>query len=260
MTQMTSYEPGTPSWIDLTAPDVDAAVAFYGGLFDWQADEAGSQEETHGYRTFRKNGEAVAGVFNPGGELPAAWTTYVSVDDADQAAALAADAGGKVMAGPMDVMNSGRMAVFSDPEGAAIAVWQPKEHVGAGLVNEHGTLTWNELRTRDTETAKEFYGTVFGWKGLESEQMGDYTVWAIGDAPPEQGKGGMIDMAAIDMPDDVPPHWDVNFAVDDADATAERCAELGGRTLAGPIEIPMGRMYALQDPGGAKFTVITFAQ
>ncbi len=260
MPEMTSYEPGTPSWVDVTAPNVDAAVDFYEGLFGWEADQPDDSEESRGYRMFRMEGRPVAGVFPAGDDSFAAWTTYVSVDDAEAAAARAGDLGGQVLAGPMDVMTAGRMAVLSDPEGAIFALWQPGEHAGAGIVNEFNTLTWNELRTLDPEKAKGFYGNLFGWDGLEFPSMHGYTVWTVDGAPPEQGKGGMIDMAATDMPEGIPPHWDVTFSVEDADRMAARCRELGGSVAAGPIDIPMGRMYTLQDPGGATFTAMTFNQ
>ena len=259
MPEMTSYEPGTPSWIDFGAPDMEAAIAFYEGLFDWRAEDAGRPEETAGYRMFTMNGKAVAGGMEVQDEnQPAAWTTYVSVEDVDATVGTARELGAQVIAEPMDVMSAGRMAVLMDPEGAVFALWQPGDHIGAGIVNEFNTLTWNELRTRDPEAARAFYGKLFGWDGLQFEAMEGYTVWTMDDAPPEQGKGGMIDMAATDMPEGIPAHWDVTFSVEDADRTAAKCRELGGSIAAGPIDIPMGRMYTLQDPGGATFTAMTF--
>ena len=84
MPERTSYEPGTPSWVDLGSSDPDASRAFYGALFGWTADEPGPVEETGGYAMFRKDGKLVAGI----GPLmsdgqPVAWDTYVSTDDLD---------------------------------------------------------------------------------------------------------------------------------------------------------------------------------
>jgi predicted enzyme related to lactoylglutathione lyase len=261
MPEMTSYEPGTPSWIDFGTPDMDTAISFYEGLFGWKAEEADDSEAAGGYRMFTRGGKFVAGGMPIQDEnQPAAWTTYVTVEDVDASVATAKEVGGQVTVEPMDVMTAGRMAVLMDPEGAVFALWQPGEHIGAGIVNEYNTLTWNELRTRDPEAAKKFYGTLFGWDGLQFGAMEGYTVWTIGDVGPEQGKGGMIDMAVTDMPEGIPPHWDVTFSVEDADQVAAKCRELGGTVAAGPIDIPMGRMYALQDPGGAVFTAMTFNQ
>ena len=67
---------------------------------------------------------------------------------------------------PFDIEGSGRMGVFTDPEGAAICVWEPKGFEGSRLVNEHGTVNFNSLNTRDPEAAKPFYRAVFGWTTL----------------------------------------------------------------------------------------------
>ena len=153
---------------------------------------------------------------------------------------------------PMDVLDVGRMAVFADPTGAACAIWQPKQHKGAGLVNEPGSLAWNELNTRDTSTAAAFYTDVFGWDPATS-QMGDmvYTEWKLG------GKtiGGMMTMPA-QVPAEVPSHWLAYFAVADCDATVSAATGLGATVMAPPIDIPAGRFSVLLDPAGAVFGVI----
>lgn len=257
MPEMTKYEPGTPSWIDVASPDVDAAVTFYEGLFGWQTSEAGEPEETGGYRMFSQNGKLVAGVMPIQNEgQPPVWTTYVTVEDADATTEKAKQAGGSVMVEPMDVMTAGRMAVLGDPEGAVFAVWQPGETIGCELVNEPVSLTWNELRTRDPEEAKKFYSEVFGWGAGDFPAMEGYVIWFVGAFEPGNGKGGMINITNMPVPDEMPPHWDVAFSVEDADATASKCTELGGTVNMAPFDSPVGRMAALQDPAGAPFTVI----
>ena len=62
MTERTSYEPGTPSWVDLRAPTSTRRKRFYGGLFGWEVEDAGPVEETGGYAMFTLNGRNVAGV------------------------------------------------------------------------------------------------------------------------------------------------------------------------------------------------------
>ncbi len=232
MPEMTSYDHGTPSWVDVSSPDVDAAVDFYEKLFGWEASEPGDPAETGGYRMLMQDGKAVAGAgpIQQEGQ-PASWLSYVTVDDADAVAEKVKQAGGATIAEPMDVMTAGRMAIFADPAGAAFAVWQAQDHIGSELVNEPNSLVWNELQTRDTEGAKSFYADVFGWEDMQSEQMDGYTIWTVGGDAPENGKGGMVDMAGFDIPDEVPPHWDVNFAVADADAIAAKCEELGGTVV-----------------------------
>jgi uncharacterized protein len=251
MAEFTSYPPGTPSWVDVSSPDLPASRAFYGGLFGWAALEGGP--EAGGYTMFQKKGKNVAGM----GPImmegqPSAWTTYVTVDDADATTAKVTAAGGTVLVAPMDVLDVGRMAIYLDPTGAAIAVWQPKAHTGAGLANEAGTFTWNELQTRDTDAAKAFYGAVFGW-GAHSTTEGSvpYTEWKRGD----DTVGGMMDMPG-EIPAEVPANWLVYFAVDDCDATVEKAAKLGGSALMAPMDVDPGRMAVLSDPTGAAFAVI----
>lgn len=254
MPERTSYEPGTPSWVDLATSDLDAAKRFYGELFGWEAQDTGSPEETGGYAFFMLGGRSVAGVMPIMDEgQPTAWSTYVSTDDADAVAARAQEAGATVLAGPMDVMEAGRMAFFFHPAAGHIGVWQPGRHPGAGVVNDPGTLTWNELHTRDLDGARAFGEAAFGWTGEQQDFGGmPYIVVHVGDAP----VGGMTVMPP-GMPDEVPPFWLTYFAVDDCDASVARVQELGGSLTMEPMEAPeVGRFAVVADPQGAQFAVI----
>jgi len=252
MSERTSYEPGTPSWVDLATPDPAAAKRFYGELFGWEVEDAGPEEETGGYAMFSLRGKLVAGVsglMSP--EQPAVWSTYVSTDDADAVVARAKDAGGQVMVEPMDVMEAGRMAFVVHPAGGAVGVWQPDRHTGAQLVNEPGALAWNQLHTRDQDGAAAFYGAVFGW---ERADFGGMSVWNLGD----RGIGGLADVPE-GTPDAVPAFWMTVFGTADTDATAAKVAELGGQVLRAPSDIPdVGRFAVLADPQGVTFGVISF--
>lgn len=251
MAEFESYEPGTPSWVDLTTADPDKAKSFYTQLFGWEVAEQGP--EAGGYAMFTKSGKNVAGlgpVMDQG--HPTVWTTYVSVEDADAVIAKAKEAGGVAFVEPMDVLDVGRMAIFADSTGAVIAVWQPRQHRGAQLANETGTLIWNELHTRDAEKAESFYAHVFGW-GSQAEDFGGmkYTMWQRGDAP----VGGMVEMDP-QTSGEVPPHWLVYFAVDDCDATVSKASSSGATVVSPAVDSPAGRMATLLDPGGATFAVI----
>jgi predicted enzyme related to lactoylglutathione lyase len=183
---------------------------------------------------------------------PSAWITYVSVENADDTVARATKAGATVFAGPMDVSDIGRMAVFADPGGAAIGVWQPKTFIGAELANEPGAFAWNELNTRDLPGAKAFYAEVFGWTPEDATMEGmQYTEWKLGD----KTIAGMLAMPDM-VPAEVPPYWLVYFGVDDTDAVVARAVELGASTLVPATDIPPGRFAVLADPDGAPFAVI----
>jgi uncharacterized protein len=251
MPEFTSYEAGTPSWVDHASKDLETSKSFYGALFGWDPDDQG--EEMGHYTLLRKNGKSVAGnmpVMNEG--QPSAWVTYVSVENADTTVDLAKKAGAIVFAEPMDVSDIGRMAIFADPEGAVIGVWQPKTFNGAELANEAGAFAWNELNSRDVPAAKAFYAEVFGWTPNDLDMDGmSYTEWKLG----EKSVAGMMTMPDM-VPAEVPAHWLVYFGVDDTDALVSKATGLGGTTLVPPTDIPPGRFAVLADPDGAAFAVI----
>ena len=256
---MAGYAPGTPSWVELSSPDVDASAAFYGELMGWDATEPGAAEETGGYRMFQQDGQSVGGLMGHMQQgQPTAWSTYVSVADADETAAKVKAAGGTVMVDPMDVMDLGRMAFFVDPTGAVIGVWQPRTFAGADLVNEPNSLCWNEVVTRDAETNKAFYAAVFGWDAARPSFEGapdTYVIWELDGKP----VGGMMQMTDEYFPPEVPSHWGVCFAVADCDATAAKARELGATISVEPIDSPIGRYAVIDDPQGGSFAVIQLA-
>lgn len=255
MKEVKQYPDGVFCWIDLATTDTAAAKDFYGGLFGWEAIE---QPLPGGgfYMTFQIDGKRVAG----GGQMdpamqeqgiPSSWSSYVKHDDADTIAARITEAGGTVMFPPMDIMEEGRMLMAQDPTGAMFGVWQPNNHTGAQLVNLPGTLVWNELQTRDTARALEFYGAVFGWTGT-ADDSGYITIFADG-----RQNGGIIPMDP--SWGEAPPNWAVYFNVADIDASAAKAQELGG-TLLMPVSAAgeIGRFTMVQDPQGAIFSIISF--
>jgi predicted enzyme related to lactoylglutathione lyase len=259
MSERTSYAPGTPCWVDFGSPDLDASIDFYSALFGWEVPENENMAQTGGYRRATKDGVDVAGMMPLMQEgQPPAWSSYVSVADAGATAAAVAEAGGSVIAEPMDVLGLGHMAVFADPSGAVFGIWQPGTFLGAGLVNEPGALAWNELNTRDLEGARAFYGAVFGW-GFDEVKMGEdesYTTITLNGNP----VGGILDMVERGVPEEIPPHWLAYFAVEDADATVAQAGERGGGLMMGPIDLPVGRFAILTDPHGAAFAVIALSE
>ena len=252
MAEMTSYPDGVFNWVDLTTTDVAGAKAFYGGLFGWTAED----RPTGGgpdYTMFTLDGQAVAGATPMSADMqavgaPPVWVSYVKVDDIDAAAARAAEAGGVVFVPPLDVLDSGRMALVQDPTGAAFGLWSPRAFAGAGVVYEPNTLGWTELQTRDVATARTFYSQVFGWVG-EGEA---YVVFSQEGQP----ASGAVQMNE-GWPPDAPSSWAVYFRVADIEATAARVGELGGAVLLGPEQAgDRGRFIAARDPQGAVFFAI----
>jgi hypothetical protein len=256
---MPEYPPGTPSWVELNSPDADASAAFYAAAMGWDASAPGPVEETGGYRMFEQSGQNVAGLMPHMQEgQPTAWVTYVSVADADETAAKVKAAGGSVLVDPMDVMDIGRMALFADPSGAAFGIWQPRTFAGADLVNEPGSLCWNEVLTRNAEAARAFYPAVFGWVAGRPQFEGapeSYVVWELDG----QAVGGMMPMTDEWFPPEIPPHWSVTFAVTDCDATVARAQEHGATVTSPPMDMPIGRFAGLLDPQGASFAVMRLA-
>lgn len=254
MTERTEYQHGVPSWIDLQTTDQDAAKQFYSELFGWSyQDDPVPQGGV--YSMAQRNGRDVAAISTqqPGQReagIPPAWNSYVTVDDIDASTGKVAGAGGSVMMEPFDIMDAGRMSVVGDPTGAVIALWQKKNHIGAGLVNEHGTLTWNELISPEVTRAAEFYSEIFGWTTdtMDMGDMGDYTVFNL--------NGEAIAGAMAPPMEGMPPHWGVYFNVDDCDAAVGKASELGASVMAEPVDSPVGRMAHLVDPQGAHFAVI----
>lgn len=200
MSERTSYEPGTPCWVELAGiPDVDAAEAFYRDLLGWEIPEQENSAQLGGYRRAKLGGRDVAGaspVMQDG--QPCVWATYVSVADAGETLGKVRDAGGTVIVEPMDVMGMGKMAVFTDPTGAVCGIWEPGTFAGTEVVNEDGACGWNELNTRDVAAAREFYGQVFGWTVEEQDlgEMDTYYVWKDRDA----SRAGMFDMRPTSRP------------------------------------------------------------
>jgi uncharacterized protein len=254
-----SYQPGTPCWVEYSSPDLDASIEFYGGLFGWEVPESENAEQTGGYRIALKDGKPAAGMMPQMQEgQPAAWATYVSVEDAEATAAAVKENGGTVVAEPMDVMELGRMSIFTDDGGAFFGAWQPGTFHGAVVVNEPGGVAWNEVNTRDRGAAKEFYGGVFGWdfEDMTNEGGETYSMIVVGERP----VGGILDLTERNVPEQIPAHWQVYFSVEDVDATIESAKAAGGSVMMEPIEIPFGRFAILTDPHGASFAVIALSE
>jgi uncharacterized protein len=250
MGERTQYAPGTFSWTDLTTTDQDAAKAFYGALFGWESEDMPAGEGVV-YSMMTLDGRHVAAISPQPQQqrdagVPPTWNSYVTVASADATARRAAELGGSVHAPPFDVFDAGRMAVIQDPQGGFLMVWEPRRHIGAGLVNAPGALVWNELGTNDLGGSRDFYAALFGWTIAQSPGAEEVYLRIDNEG---RHNGGMREAT----PPGAPTHWAVYFGVEDLDAALARVAALGGTVHAGPIDIQMARIAVVGDPQGATF-------
>lgn len=244
------YPQGTFSWVDYSAKKIDASKTFYSELLGWTHKDS-PVGDNYLYTTFYKDGHQVAGAGDApvdAPDMPAAWTSYINVVDADAICAQAQALGGTIISPPMDIMEEGRMALIQDPTGAIVGLWQPKNHIGATLVNTYGAFSWNELATPDVDKAKAFFGALFGWTFQASGN--DYTLIQNNG----RSNGGIIQMK--ENWGNVPPHWLVYFTVADIHAAVADAERLGGKTVM-PITGSDGMQFAvISDPLGGVFTLI----
>lgn len=253
MGERTSYTPGTFCWADLASTDQAASKAFYSGLFGWEAFDAPVGDGVY-YSMMMIDGRQVAAIAPQPPQqrdagVPPNWNSYVSVESADAALALARELGGTVHADAFDVMESGRMGVIQDPQGAYFSVWEPREHYGASLVNANGAMIWNELASPDLDASEAFYSGLFGWK---IEAIPDLAMeYRVIQTAAGNGNGGMTSP----MPPGTPPHWLVYFGADDIDASTARAKELGATAMVESLDISMGTISVLADPRGAVFAL-----
>jgi predicted enzyme related to lactoylglutathione lyase len=165
-----SYEPGTFSWAELATTDADGAKSFYSAVFGWSYDDNEVPDGGGTYSMAQVDGTHVGAIFQADG--PARWNSYITVEDAAETAEKAREAGATIHAEPFDVGDAGKMAVIQDPTGGVFSIWEPKDHIGAGLVNAHGALAWNDLMTYDVGEASEFYCELFGWEVAPVDMSG----------------------------------------------------------------------------------------
>jgi predicted enzyme related to lactoylglutathione lyase len=254
MPTRTSYPDGFPCWADATTPDLGAAKIFYGTVFGWTFVDTGP--DFGNYTLCLKDGRRVAAISPPPPDAPPTppnWTVYLATADVVETARRVGRYGGQVVRGPMEIPGNGHLLIAIDQTGAAFGAWQPGGMTGAELYGDPGAICWAEVNTREGATANRFYRALFGY---EQEQIGDgtrfdYTVWRIDG---ETVCGGT--QLPPGFPAEIPAHWMVYFAVDDADATAKEIEQAGGEITMAPQDTAFGRFAVAEDPFGAHFAVI----
>jgi predicted enzyme related to lactoylglutathione lyase len=237
---------GTPCWTDYAAADVDAARAFYTAVLGFEY--TGGEEQYGGYLMANTRGLPAAGLMGRmSPDAPVGWTTYFATDDAEAAAGRITEAGGTVVAPPMDVGPLGRMAVALDPTGAGFGVWQAGEFPGLRVFNEPGSVTWNEASLDDAGRAREFYGRVFGFSFDPVDGAEDYTTFRVDERP----LGGL----GTAQPG-TPRGWLTCFSVASTDDAVAAVEAHGGKVVMPATDTPFGRFAVVEDPWGAPFEVM----
>jgi predicted enzyme related to lactoylglutathione lyase len=241
MPERTQHAPGTFSWVDLATSDAEAAKTFYSELLGWDLEDLPLPDGGVYTMTLTRGKRAAAiGQAQPG--QATAWNSYVTVASADDAAAKASELGAQLLAEPFDVMTAGRMAVIADPNGAVFSVWEPRDSIGAEIVNDPGAHTMNQVNTSDPERSQAFYEGLFGWR-FERIPEAEPPYWGIYNG--DRLNGGMLPQP--------PDAWLVYFAVESVDDDAKRIPELGGTLVVEPTTIPAGTFLVATDQQGAFF-------
>jgi hypothetical protein len=253
-----TFVTNAPAWVDLSSKDAAGSRDFYSKLFGWKVDVP-TDPKAGGYGLAKLGGKDVAGI-GPAQDpnAPSAWMIYIGTRDADALAKKIEAAGGKVVAPPFDVLESGRMAVFQDPTGAFISAWQPNEMFGAEVIGKSGAYGWAELNSRGIDKAKAFYEKVFGWTEKVSpmgEGQGDYTEFKHDG----ESIAGAMEMNPM-VPKEVPSYWQIYFMTEDVDKSHKKAVGLGATEMLGPQDFPGGRFSILSDPQGAAFGLLSLPQ
>jgi len=244
-------------WINMLTPQPAEARTFFAKLLDW------TYVEMRGFvgHSVQVGGRNIGGLFDlegpntPKGTRPLIGV-MVKVESADAACTKVTSLGGNAKPA-FDIMDQGRMAVCTDPNGAAFDVWEPKKLLGTDADStHHGAPSWFETMTTDVDRAATFYSGLFGWTPEVMPMPGPkYTILKHGTAdvagmmpiPPQMGK--------------LRPHWATYFTVKDADETAREAVTLGA-TLCVPVQdVPgIGRFCGITSPQGVTFYVITYTR
>jgi uncharacterized protein len=245
---------GAPCWIDLFTTDPEISRAFYTRLFGWTAEEP--NEEHGGYFNFMKDGVHVAGCMRNDGQqgMPDVWSVYLATDNAKETVAAAEANGGGVIVPATEVSELGSFAVVTDAGQAMIGMWQPGVHKGFQVLNEPGAPAWFQLNTRDYDASVRFYRDVFGWDTHVMSDTPEFRYTTLGEG--DTALAGIMDAGGF-LPEGVPAHWSIIFAVENTDAALANVVDLGGSVVGAAEDTPYGRLAQAADPTGARFDIIT---
>jgi uncharacterized protein len=256
MPHVEKHAPGDFCWIELATTNQPAAKEFYSELFGWTIVEFPMGPKDF-YTTFKIHGRDVAAAYTLRPEqqargVPAHWSLYVAVENADTAADRARGLGAKVIAEPFDVYDVGRIAVLQDPTGAVFSMWQAKRSTGFGIKGVPGTFCVADLSTSDQDGASRFYERLFKWRIGKEDEDPSHNYYHLFNH--DEFIGGILP-PAFRNPEAL-PHWQVYFLVSDCDVVATKAKLLGAKLYMPPMKIEdIGRMAVMADPQGAVFAI-----
>jgi uncharacterized protein len=242
---------GTPTWLDLTTPDPEAARAFYHAVFGWEYNISGPE---FGYYTEAHLGQKnVAGISAPqpdAPEIPSAWYLFFASDTINTHAEQAASLGAQTIVPPFAVGSFGSMGTFVDPTGSVFSFWQADQHIGTQITDEPGSPAWYELYSPNAAQARDFYTALLG---ATAEPMpGGMEYYTL-----KHGNDSIAGIMQIDPSwGPMPAQWVVYFAVADIEATVAKIVEHGGKIMGNIDDTPFGRLAAVADHAGAIFKLL----
>jgi len=252
MSKIQSYAPGSFCWAELATTDAEGAKKFYAEMFGWTVIEHPMPGGV--YIIFQSEGNDAAAMYGARPGEPAHWGVYFSVANVDESAAKIAPLGGKLLAGPFDAADAGRMVAAMDPQGAAFSLWQAKRHIGATHSGPFNQVSWPELTTPDPVGAVAFYKGMFGWKTKPETGVAaaEYIEFANGQTP----LGGLMPMRG-DRWKGIPPHWVIYVSVADCNERTAKAKQLGAMVYVAPTDIPnVGRFSVIADAQGAVLSLV----
>lgn len=116
-----------------------------------------------------------------------------------------------------------------------------------------GQIVWRDLTVKDAKQVQDFYCKVIGWRS-EPQTMGDYDDFNMNSPGDGETVAGICHARGGNA--SIPPQWLMYIQVEDVDASAKRCAELGGKVIDGPRAMGEQQFCVIQDPAGAVAALI----
>ena len=248
---------GSFNWNQLNTTDLGAVEAFYTKLLGWEAKRE-DMGQWGPFALIKNQGQDIASLMQmpAGTDSQSHWLSYVWVEDIEASFAKMQNLGGKAFVPPTAISNVGRFAVFADPGGAMLAMFenQPPVDPATPMPCGPGTFCWFECTTRQDAACIAFYKALFGWTTSDVD-MGPAGIYTLFHNNGEQ-VAGLMPMIGPEWPQDMPAHWMPYIAVEDLDASYARVADCGGQGCVPPTVIPnVGRFAVIDDGGGAFLSI-----